>query len=65
MNNNNGSSKADRGISYLNAVGCSVAAVISYCAWHSVMWAILHGFLGWFYIVYYVIKYGLTLPTGM
>ena len=63
--NNNGSSGTDKGISYLGAVGCSVAAVISYAAWHSVGWAVLHGFLGWFYIIYYVIKYGLSLPIGM
>lgn len=38
-------------------LGTALAVVISYTAWHSIMWAILHGVLGWFYVIYYVIKY--------
>lgn len=37
--------------------GSTLAMIISYCAWHSIPWAILHGFLGWFYVLYYAIKY--------
>ena len=37
--------------------GSALAMVISYCAWHSIGWAILHGILGWVYVLYYVIKY--------
>ena len=37
--------------------GSALAIVISYCAWHSIGWAILHGILGWVYVIYYVIKY--------
>lgn len=38
-------------------VGTAVAVVISYLKWKSIGWAILHGSLGWFYIVYYILKY--------
>ena len=38
-------------------LGIALAAVISYTNWHSVPWAILHGFLNWIYVIYYVIKY--------
>lgn len=37
--------------------GCVIAAVISYTHWQSIGWAILHGALGWVYVLYYLIKY--------
>ncbi len=37
--------------------GCALAMVISYVKWHSIGWAILHGCLSWFYVVYYILKY--------
>jgi len=37
--------------------GCVIAAVISYTHWQSIGWAILHGLLGWIYVIYYLIKY--------
>ncbi len=37
--------------------GSALAMVISYINWHSVGWAILHGILGWVYVIYYLIKY--------
>ncbi len=37
--------------------GSALAMVISYAAWHSVGWAILHGLLGWVYVIYYIIRY--------
>lgn len=48
-----GSSAADTGISF----GVALAMVISYVNWHSIGWAILHGCLGWIYVIYYAIKY--------
>jgi hypothetical protein len=36
-------------------VGTIIAAVISYVTNQSILWAILHGFLAWIYIIYYVI----------
>ena len=43
----------ESGISF----GSALALVISYTAWHSVGWAILHGLLAWVYVIYYVIRY--------
>ena len=37
--------------------GCALAMIISYVKWHSIGWAIVHGFLSWFYVVYYILKY--------
>ncbi len=31
--------------------------VVSYTAWHFIGWAILHGLLGWIYVLYYIIRY--------
>ena len=38
-------------------LGSVIAAIVSYSAWHSIPWAIFHGFLGWLYVIYYVIAY--------
>jgi len=38
--------------------GSVVAIVISYVKWHSIAWAILHGIFSWFYVIYFIIKYG-------
>lgn len=38
--------------------GTALAMVISYTTWHSVMWAIVHGLLGWVYVVYFVLVHG-------
>lgn len=43
----------ETGISF----GSALAMVISYANWHSIGWAILHGVLGWVYVIYYAIKY--------
>lgn len=37
--------------------GSALAMVISYTAWHSIGWAILHGIFGWIYVLYYIIRY--------
>lgn len=36
-------------------LGQAIAVVASWDANHSVLWAILHGILGWFYVVYFAI----------
>lgn len=38
-------------------LGCALATVISYVNWQSIGWAILHGVLGWIYVIYYLIAY--------
>lgn len=37
--------------------GCALAMVISYVNWQSIGWAIVHGFMSWGYIIYYLIRY--------
>ena len=37
--------------------GSALAMVISYTAWHSIGWAIIHGIFSWFYVLYYIIRY--------
>ena len=37
--------------------GSALAMVISYGACHSIGWAIVHGVLGWLYVIYYIIRY--------
>lgn len=36
-------------------IGNILALIISWSVNHSILWALIHGFLGWFYVIYYVI----------
>jgi len=51
--NNRVRTTAKAGISF----GSCLAMVISFTAWHSIPWAIIHGLLGWIYVIYYALKY--------
>ncbi len=42
-----------KGVSF----GSVLAMIISYDAWHSIFWAIIHGLLSWIYVIYYIIMY--------
>ena len=37
--------------------GLALAITISWSANKSILWAIVHGVLSWFYVIYYAIKY--------
>jgi hypothetical protein len=37
--------------------GTALAICISWSVNHSLIWAIIHGLLSWFYVVYYVVVY--------
>lgn len=37
------------------SMGVALAIVLSYVKWHSILWAIAHGFLSWLYVIYYAI----------
>ena len=37
--------------------GSVLAMVISFATWKSVGWAIIHGLMGWVYVVYFLIRY--------
>ena len=44
-------------IVYGISAGNIVAAILSAMHWHSLFWAIVNGFFGWVYVIYFVIKY--------
>jgi hypothetical protein len=37
--------------------GTALAITISWTANKSILWVIVHGILGWIYVVYYLIRY--------
>lgn len=40
--------------------GSCLAMIISYVTWKSVIWAIIHGIFSWGYVLYFVIRYGIS-----
>ncbi len=42
---------AKAGISF----GSALAIAISWSTYHSIFWAIVHGFLSWLYVIYYAV----------
>jgi len=36
-------------------LGNVIAVVLSWAVNHSILWALVHGFFGWLYIIYYLI----------
>jgi hypothetical protein len=46
-------SAAKAGVSF----GSALAIAISWTSNKSILWAILHGFLSWIYVIYYAIRY--------
>jgi hypothetical protein len=44
---------ATTGISF----GSAFALVLSWTKWHAFWWAILHGCLGWIYVIYYWFRF--------
>ncbi len=46
------------GAKYGVGFGSALAISISYTANHSILWAIIHGILGWFYVIYYALGFG-------
>jgi hypothetical protein len=45
-------------LKYGVSFGSALAMVISYTTHHSILWAIIHGLFGWFYVGYYVLVHG-------
>lgn len=37
------------------SIGCSLATLMSYKTNGDIIWAILHGFCSWLYIIYWII----------
>lgn len=49
--------KVEKSVKAGISFGSALAMVISYTAYKSIGWAIIHGLLSWVYVVYYIIKY--------
>ena len=45
------------------SLGSAIAVVLSWQLNHSVWWMILHGFLGWLYIIYLCMGFGGGFPA--
>jgi len=45
----------DHFIKYGVSFGTALAITISFFYNHSVIWAIIHGILGWLYVAYYIL----------
>ena len=52
MISENSNKAASSGIGTLTAVGVAIAVQISWGLNHSIGWAIWHGVLGWFYVIF-------------
>lgn len=42
-------------------LGSAIAVAVSWSLHKSLVWAIIHGFLGWLYVIYYAV----TRPGGI
>ncbi|UYH53968.1 hypothetical protein N6L26_07770 [Qipengyuania sp. SS22] len=42
-------------------LGTAIAVAISWSLHQSIVWAVIHGFFGWFYVAYFA----LTRPGGL
>jgi hypothetical protein len=36
-------------------IGCALAAVLSWISNASLVWAVIHGFFGWIYVIYWLL----------
>lgn len=52
-NGHTGSTAAKAGIGF----GTALAITISWSMNKSILWAIIHGFLSWLYVIYYALRY--------
>jgi hypothetical protein len=50
-------SNSNTGCTINIGLGGVIAVILSWTTWHSIGWAIIHGLLGWFYVIYWAIMY--------
>ena len=55
MNGRRGYSVRVEGAKYGASFGTALAIAISYTANHSILWAIIHGFFSWLYVLYFAL----------
>jgi hypothetical protein len=39
-------------------IGTVIAIIVSWTTNHSIIWAVIHGLLGWFYLIYRLLGFG-------
>lgn len=39
-------------------IGTIIAVILSWSVNKSILWAVIHGICGWFYIIYYLLGFG-------
>ena len=44
------------------SIGAVLAALLSWNVNHSIVWALAHAFLSWFYVIFHWFKFGSFLP---
>lgn len=54
-------SKSSGNVTISAGMGSALAAALSYCKWHGFWLAVGHSFLGWIYVFYHIIIYGLPV----
>ena len=37
------------------SLGSAIAVTVSWSLHHSLLWAVIHGILGWLYVIYYAV----------
>ena len=47
------------------SMGSALAMILSWDRSHSILWAILHGILSWFYVIYYALTRGSSGGMGV
>jgi len=52
------SSTSESGTTYGLSLGGALAMILSFSINHSILWAIGHEILSWFYVIYWAITYG-------
>lgn len=53
----NGKKTVEKTVKTGISFGSALAMIISYTAYKSIGWAIVHGVLSWIYVIYYIIRY--------
>jgi hypothetical protein len=48
------------GITLGGLIGTVLAAFLSWDMWGSLVWAAVAALFGWFYVIYYALKYGFS-----
>jgi len=58
MSTSSSSSSSSGGVGCGTLIGIVLAALISWNMWHSLGWALVAGFFGWFYVIYSIFTFG-------